>query len=833
MRQEGQAEQAVAALQRMSSPQARLRRDGQQTMVDSQDLVPGDIVLLEAGDIVPADLRLLESVNLQVGEAALTGESVPVDKDADFVADGVLGLADRENSLFSGTAVSYGRAVAVVAATGSATEIGHIAQRLEGIREEATPLQRNLSQLGRILGILCLVVCAIVFAVGLLRGGDPLTMFMTSVSLAVAAIPEGLSVVVTIVLALGMKRLAERHAIVKKLLAVETLGSVDVICSDKTGTLTQNEMTVTRLYAGGRDYAVEGVGYAPEGRVHVDGELVEAPDAELRSLLEIATLCNDAELRCDEEGKYGILGDPTEGALLTVAAKVDVERDALRAIYPQRAERPFDSDRKMMSVAHEGFGEHDELRSLTKGAPDIILARCVAERTAGGELRPLDEARRAEIEAVNLDYASQALRVLAFAYRVHDGQEGWEDEIEEEMVFVGLMGLIDPARPEAQAAIADCQAAGIRPVMITGDYRETALAIAAELGLLCEGDEALSGDELEAMSDEELRQRVERTAVYARVSPEHKVRIVAALREEGHICSMTGDGVNDAPALKQADIGVAMGITGTEVAKSTADMILTDDNFATIVSAVSEGRSIFSNIRKFTAFLLSCNVGEILVIFLTTLILGPLFAPLSPIQLLWLNLVTDSFPALALGREAPEDDIMRRPPRPRGEHIINRDMIMQIATQALAIFIAVFVAFTIGRMRYPDQPVTNEGSQVVAAQSVAAEEGKGFAEMENFRFIPESGHRASRGAETFAFATLILAELLRAYSCRSERRSVFRQGLFSNRASCARPASRWSSSAGALRAAPGLHLPDRAAAPRRLARHRAAGGPALYRRRGL
>ncbi|NPV93549.1 MAG: cation-translocating P-type ATPase [Firmicutes bacterium] len=756
--QEGRAEKAVDALQKMASPKARVLRGGKQALIDSVELVPGDIVLVEAGDIVPADIRLLESYNLKAEEASLTGESVPVEKDARFMAERETLLGDRSNMLFSSTNITYGKGKGVVAGTGLHTEIGRIADRIQSIKQEATPLQENLNQLGKILGTLCLAVSAIVFIVGILRNGEPLEMFMTAVSLAVAAIPEGLQVVVTIVLALGMKRMADRHAIVKRLLAVETLGSVDVICSDKTGTLTQNEMTVTRMYAGNDVYEVSGVGYAPNGKITNAGEEVKELPPILKRLLEIATLCNDAELQPKKDGTYGILGDPTEGAMLTAAEKAGITRDHTDAKYPKTGDLPFDSERKMMSVFHKGF-EEARILSLTKGAPDIILDRCISEMTADGPI-PLTDSRRQEILAVNTAFAQTALRVLAFAYRTHEHTD--LDEAEKEMTFVGMMGMIDPSRPEARDAIALCTRAGIRAVMITGDHKDTAVAIARDLGLMREGDGVLSGKELDEMSDDDLRKVVEHTAVFARVSPEHKVKIVAALRDTGHIDSMTGDGVNDAPALKQADIGVAMGITGTEVAKGTADMILTDDNFATIVAAVEEGRVIFSNIRKFVSFLLSCNVGEILVIFITTLLLGPAFSPLSPIQLLWLNLLTDSFPALALGAEAAEKDIMECKPRKRSESIINKDMIMTIVFQSIAIFGAVFTAFEFGRYFYPD----------ILANGLTAT---------SWSFIPAAEAIPSHGARTFAFVTLITAELLRAYSSRSTRHSVFSLGFFSNK----------------------------------------------------
>lgn len=739
--QEGRAEKAVEALQKMASPTARLLRNGKQVQVPSEEVVPGDIVLLEAGDIVPADVRLIESSNLAAEEAALTGESVPVEKHAVDLGQEDLPLGDRQNMLYSSTAVTSGRGTAVVVGTGDVTEMGKIAGQLHSIEDEQTPLQKSIDQLGKMLGLVLLGVVIITFLVGLLRGGDVRDLLMTSISLAVAAVPEGLPAIVTIVLSLGMGRMAQQNSIVKRLLAVETLGSVDIICSDKTGTLTQNEMTVTRVYVGGETYEVSGVGYAPEGTItSSEGKVSEGaiPD-NLSRLLTIASLCNEAELQ-ENEGAWGILGDPTEASLLTLARKAGFVRSDLQNKYPRIGDLPFDSSRKMMSVFHTDFS--DGTLSLTKGAPDIILKRSSRELTPDGVVE-LTDARRQEILDVNNTYAQSALRVLSFAYSEHP--DGDFETAEENLIFVGLVGMIDPARPEVRDAMALCHQAGIRAVMITGDYRETALAIARDLNMMKEGDLVFSGTELDGMSDEDLRAVVDQVAVFARVSPEHKLRIVNALRANGHITSMTGDGVNDAPALKQADIGVAMGITGTEVSKGAADMILTDDNFATIVTAVQEGRIIYANIRKFVNFLLSCNIGEVLVIFLSILILGPQMIPLVPIQLLWLNLVTDSFPALALGQEKGESDIMLQPPRRSDSRILNKDMIWSIATQAIAIFASVYIAFNFGLARY------------------GTEAG-----------LPHDG------ARTYAFVTLILAELLRAYSSRSEHESVFKIGLFSN-----------------------------------------------------
>lgn len=742
--QEGRAEKAIEALKKMTSPQARVIRDGEQQIVEAANLVPGDLLILEAGDIIPADIRLLESVVMKADEASLTGESVPVEKDATQTYTANMQLGDQSNMAFMSTPVTNGRGRGLVVSTGGHTIIGTIANKLQEIKEEETPLQRNLNQLGKWLGIICVAICAIVFIEGIIMGGSFLDMFMTAVSLAVAAIPEGLPAVVTIVLALGMKRMADQNAIVKKLLAVETLGSVDVICSDKTGTLTQNEMMVTRLYLPGQLVEVEGQGYRPEGRMtdSASGELiVDATAGRIGRLLTIGALCSDARLVL-KEGAYAIIGDPTEGAMIVAAAKAGLKQEELQARYDRTGDLPFDSERKMMSTYHAGFSDA-ALVSLTKGAPDIILDRCKSWLTEDGP-EELTDAMRGTILEANSQLASSALRVLAFACKFH--HSGEVVAAEEDLIFVGLMGMIDPARPEARDAVALCTQAGIRAVMITGDYKDTAVAIASQLGLMRPGDGVLTGVELDQISDEELRLAVEKTAVYARVSPDHKVRIVTALRQNGHIASMTGDGVNDAMALKSADIGVAMGITGTDVAKGTADMILTDDNFATIVAAVKEGRILYNNIRKFVSFLLSCNVAEILIVFLTTLFLGVEFIPLLPIQLLWLNLVTDSFPALALGQEKGEPNIMEQKPRHKNEPILNGLMIRTIVIQSLAKFASTFAAFMIGLSLFDVH--TEEAISV---------------------------------ARTFAFATLILSELFRAYGARSETIPVFKLGLFSNR----------------------------------------------------
>jgi len=760
--QEGKADQAIAALKRMSSPQTKVLRDLEKKLIPSDQLVPGDIVFLEAGDLIAADIRALWQNSIKVDESSLTGESVPVEKDADAVLPQDSGIGDRANMFYMGTAVTYGRALGVVTDTGSRSELGKIAARLKTIDDTITPLQRSLNSLGKILGVICIAVCLIVFAVDVFVQHSPWEeSLMIAVSLAVAAIPEGLAAVVTIVLSIGMTRMAARNAIVRKLLAVETLGCVDVICSDKTGTLTQNEMTVTKLYDGYKTFEVSGTGYSPEGVITSEAGVQVSTDKNIQLMLLSCVLCNDAITAVKEDGRYSCIGDPTEGSLIALAAKGGLLRDEIHSRYPRITELPFDSDRKMMSTYHSGIIP-EQMISFTKGAPDILLARCVSIFD-GENAVPITPAQKEDILKINHSMASNALRVLAFAYRAHgaaDENITAEFSHEDELVFLGLAGMIDPARPEAKAAIKVCKEAGIRAVMITGDYRDTAVAIARDLGMIEDDAASMSGADLDKITDEELEKICETTSVYARVSPDHKVRIVSALKKNGHIASMTGDGVNDAMALKTADIGVAMGITGTEVAKNSSDMILTDDNFATIVHAIEEGRIIYSNIRKFVGFLLSCNVGEILVIFIISLIPVALFnntgamltaiTPLTAIQLLWLNLVTDSFPALALGREKGEPDIMQQPPRRKTESIINVKMRVSILVQSVAIFAAVFSSFLIGL---------------------------------NVLFVNEpTGDLRLAGARTMAFATLIMAELFRAYSCRSERVSVFRLGLFSNKA---------------------------------------------------
>lgn len=739
--QEGRAEKALEALKKMAAPNAKVIRDGGTTVVPANTLVPGDIVLLESGDIVPGDLRLIESSNLKIEEASLTGESLPVEKDASITFDKEMALGDRSNMAYMSTIVTYGRAKGVVVGTGHDTEIGKIATMIQTFEDDITPLQRKLDQLGKYLGIACILVCGLVFGIGLLQGRDLLEMFMVAVSLAVAAIPEGLPAIVTIVLALGMNRMVKRHAIVKKLLAVETLGCTTVICSDKTGTLTQNEMTVVKAYTNKKVVDITGTGYEPRGEFKIDGSSI-APDESinLNTLISIATLCNDAILEKTEEG-YRVIGDPTEGSLITLAGKGELHKDQMNLKYPRVEEIPFDSGRKMMTTFHENFLP-DKIVSFTKGAPDMIIARC-DKIYINGKIVPLTEELKEDMLRINSQFSREALRVLAFAFREYESLPSniTTDTIENNMVLVGLVGMIDPPREEAKKAIKQCKDAGVKTVMITGDYKETAFAIGKELGMAENEDEAIMGKELDNVSDEDLQELVKHKKVYARVSPEHKVRIINALKANGEIAAMTGDGVNDALALKRADIGVAMGITGTDVAKNTAEVILTDDNFASIVAAVEEGRIIYSNIKKFVFFLLSCNIGEILIVFLSILFNLPI--PLIPIQLLWLNLVTDSFPALALGMEKGEPEIMKVPPRNPEEPILDKGMTRAIIVQSIAIALGSLLAYRWGLKTYGTDNL----------------------------LVPR----------TITFATLITAELLRAYSSRSEKHTIFEIGVFSNR----------------------------------------------------
>ena len=737
--QEGQAEDSVAALQKMSSPEATVLRDGKRGKVKADGLVPGDIVILETGDIIPADIRLLDSRNLQIDESSLTGESVAVEKDADAVYDTEVGIGDRSNSAFSSSIVTYGHGEGVITATGHDTEIGHIATSLDSVEDKETPLQRQLKDLSKKLAILVVIVSILVFAVGYFRTGmDLLDNFMVAVSLAVAAIPEGLTAVVTIVLSIGMNRMVEKKAIVKNLVSVETLGSTTAICSDKTGTLTQNEMTITKVFTDFKEFDVEGSGYTPQGDIKLDGETIKDHD-QIKLLMTVASLSNDANL-IENNGLYEITGDPTEGAMLTLAEKWGIVQEDLNEAHPRIDEIPFDSDRKMMTTFHEMDGTY---YAMTKGAPDIMINNS-SKIMIDGKLEDFTEDMKRQVLEENTKLAKQALRVMAYSFKPYETLEGEElttENIEREMVFVGLTGMIDPPRPEARAAVAECHNSGIDVIMITGDYFETALAIAKDLGIAEHEDQAMQGSDLNNKSEEEIREIVKTKRIFARVSPQNKVQLVNALQANGNIVAMTGDGVNDAPAIKNADIGISMGITGTDVAKDTADMILVDDNFATIVNAVEEGRVIFSNIKKFVGFLLSCNIAEVLIVFLS--ILFGLPSPLTPIQLLWLNLVTDAFPALALGVEPAEADIMERDPRDPSESILAGETGKNVILQSIAITISVLAAYIIGL---------------------------------NYIF-PNN----IEGAHTMVFATLITSELLRAFSVRSEKYTLKELGWFSNK----------------------------------------------------
>ena len=714
--QEARAEQALAALKKLSAPTAKAIRDGQIQSIPASDLVPGDRVELEAGDYVPADCRLIESHSLHAQEAALTGESVPTEKEAAEALEENTPLGDRRNMVYMGTVVSAGKASTVVVATGMQTELGRIAGMLHESEHEPTPLQRRLAELGKILVVVCLVIVGIIFGLQIWRSGfDKLPdVLLVSISLAVAAVPEGLPAVVTLALALGLQRMARRNALVRKLPSVETLGSVTVICSDKTGTLTRNEMTVRELLVSSGTYHVSGAGYAPEGKFTRTGgippirSVSDAPAAptddlphDLRLLLTIAAHCNSASVsqKKDDHTAWQVIGDPTEGALLVAARKAGI--DGRPHETQLVAELPFDSDRKAMSVIERDAG--GTIRMLTKGAPEVILKRCDRE-LSGEQVIPFGAERRREIDRLNAAMAERALRVLALAYR--DDPETKENKyLEERLVFVGLAGMIDPPREEAKAAVSTCTAAGIRPIMITGDHPATAKAIAHELGLVGQFSNlshknsgqvenlsyVLTGQELDQIADEELAERVASVGVYARVSAEHKLKVVKAWKQRGQVVAMTGDGVNDAPAVRAADIGIAMGITGTDVTKEASDMVLTDDNFATIVNAVEEGRTIYDNIQCVVHYLLSCNASEVLFMFVAALLGWP--TPLKAIQILWINLVTDGLPALALAVEPPEQGIMTRPPRPPREPVITLHRGLLILTHGILMAAVALIGF--------------------------------------------------------------------------------------------------------------------------------------------
>ena len=681
--QEFRAERSLAALRKLSVATARIIRAGVMRSIPARDLVPGDLIQVEAGDRIPADCRIIYATSLQTQEASLTGESTPVGKSAEPIPQTDVPLGDRHNMLFMSTVAVSGKGRALVTATGSQTELGKIAamiHREAQAEQEETPLQRRLEHLGRTLLWLSLGIVTVVFLLGRFRGVPLVEMFLTAVSLAVAAIPEGLPAVVTITLALGVTRMVRRHALIRRLPAVETLGSTTVICSDKTGTLTKNEMTVTAIYQDGDVLTVSGEGYAPDGGIFAGGAPLKFEDhSGLASLMRAVVLCNGAEIR-QEGGVWGILGDPTEGALLVAAAKVGFWKGDLERDNPSLGEVPFDPERKKMTIVRAtGVGPV----AYVKGAPDVLLRDCRSFLTQDGRTEPLTDELRQHILQANQQFASQALRVLGVAMRPleHAPATYVAMALERDLIFLGLMAMKDPIRPEATRAIAACRAAGIRTVMITGDHKDTAVAIGRELGLMEARAQAISGTELNELSDAHLLDRVEHITIYARVSAEHKLRVVRAWKARGAIVAMTGDGVNDAPAVKAADIGIAMGITGTDVTKEASDMVITDDNFASIAAAVEEGRAIFDNIRKAIQYLLSCNVSEILLMLLATLFGLPL--PLLPVQILWINLVTDSLPALALAIDPPDPGLMRQPPRLRNENILTRARMLTLFGQGL------------------------------------------------------------------------------------------------------------------------------------------------------
>ncbi|MBS5911669.1 calcium-translocating P-type ATPase, SERCA-type [Paenibacillus macerans] len=754
--QEFRAERSLRALKQLSAPHANVLREGTVKHVPARELVPGDIVVLESGDRIPADIRWLSTNSLDVEESALTGESHPVGKHAGVLSESEVPLGDQKNIGFMGTMITRGTGRGIVIRTGMGTEMGKIADLIQNTEVQETPLQRRLEQLGKILIYMALGLTVLVVLVGILQGQPASGMFFAGVSLAVAAIPEGLPAIVTIALALGVQRMIKRKAIVRKLPSVETLGCASVICSDKTGTLTQNKMTVTRLWLEGRSLEVTGEGYEPVGNILEGGSPVDLrQDQSLRRLLQISALCSNAVIYEDDPEQRGrrktkdeaaagpvwkLKGDPTEGALVTLASKMGLSPASLSGMYAREREFPFDSKRKRMSVivSHQG-GK----MALVKGAPDMLLERC-SYILWEGKVVPFTGTFRQKVQAANEKMARGALRVLGMAYRELRPHEGADDEdgAESQLIFVGLTGMIDPPRREARDAINVCRKAGIKTVMITGDHGLTAEAIASELGILPRGGSAMSGQQLEGLSDEELDRQVENIYVYSRVSPEHKLRIVKALQRRGHVVAMTGDGVNDAPAIKAADIGIAMGMTGTDVSKEASSLILSDDNFTSIVAAIEEGRNIYENIRKFIRYLLASNVGEILTMFFAMLAGLPL--PLLPIQILWVNLVTDGLPAMALGVDQPEKDLMEHKPRGANENIFARRLGWKIISRGVLIGVCTLGAFWLTLQYAPDDP-----GQLAKAQSVA-------------------------------FATLVMAQLIHVFDCRSSR-SIFHRNILQNK----------------------------------------------------
>ncbi len=737
--QENKAEKSLEALQKLSDYASKVMRNGNVVVVPSKELVPGDIVILDTGDYIPADLRLIEAVNLKSQEAALTGESVPVEKQVSKIEKEDIGIGDRTNMVFSSSLITYGRGKGIVVETGMNTEVGKIAGMINNTEKTETPLQIKLNKLGKTLGIAALVICVIIFVVGLIYGKEPIHMFMTAVSLAVAAIPEGLAAVSTIVLAIGVQRMVKKNAIVKRLPAVETLGSSSVICSDKTGTLTQNKMTVQKVFYNGKTYNIEEL------------EKLEETQKELEKIIYASMFCNDTKVGENDE----LTGDPTETALTSMGFKLNFESSLFEEM-PRVEEIPFDSERKLMTTVNK---QEDKYIVYTKGGLDELLSRCNSYMLNDNIKQDLENYRHI-IEKNNEDMAKNALRVLAIAYKEldHKPEKNEIDNLEKDLIYVGMVGMIDPPREEAKVAVEKCKTAGIKTVMITGDHKITATAIAKQLGILEDESEAITGSELEKMSDEDLEKNVRHYSVYARVSPEHKVRIVKAWQKNGEVVAMTGDGVNDAPALKKADIGCAMGMVGTDVAKEAADVILTDDNFATVVSAVEEGRRIYDNILKAIQFLLSSNVGEIIVLFIAILI-TPLLAkwfgivdisklePLLPIHILWINLVTDSLPALALAVDPASKDVMRRKPQKAGKGIFTKGMTFRVIYQGIMVGLLTLIAFVLG----------------LATPGV------------------EDQYAKIKIAQTMAFTVLALSELVHVFNVRDNKKSIFKTGISNNK----------------------------------------------------
>ncbi len=736
--QERKAEKSLSALKELSAPQVQVLRGGKWVRVPSKEVVPGDLLKFSSGDRIGADIRLIESRSLEIEESALTGESVPVQKTTASLKAENPGLGDMENMAFMGTMITRGSGVGVVVATGMKTAMGQIADLLQNAETMETPLQRRLEQLGKILITAALLLTVLVVIVGVIQGHELYTMFLAGVSLAVAAIPEGLPAIVTVALSLGVQRMIKKKAIVRKLPAVETLGCASVICSDKTGTMTQNQMTVTHLWSGGKQWTVDGIGYEPSGNFYNDVKRVDVKaQKSLQQMLMFGLLCNHAEL-AEKKGEYSIDGDPTEGALLVAAMKAGYRRESLMDQYQVLNEFPFDSARKMMSIIVKDRNGRQFI--VTKGAPDVLAG--ISDSILWNDKRQMmtGEMKKTLQEAID-GLASQALRTIAIGFRELPANQVVLDEKEAEknLTLIGLQGMIDPPRPEVRTAVKECREAGIKTVMITGDHVITAKAIAKQLGILTGSSKVLDGKALSGMSVGQLEDVVDEVSVFARVSPEHKLKIVKALQNKGHIVAMTGDGVNDAPAIKAADIGVAMGITGTDVAKEASALVLLDDNFATIKAAIKEGRNIYENIRKFIRYLLASNVGEILVMLFAMLLALPL--PLVPIQILWVNLVTDGLPAMALGLDQPEDDVMKRKPRSPKEGVFARGLGWKVVSRGFLIGIVTLAAFMLAYKNNPDQ--------------------LGY-------------------AQTVAFATLVLAQLIHVFDCRSEK-SVLARNPFGNK----------------------------------------------------